>query len=361
MSQEPPIEYSGHKVLVFTAVFIPIQVICVALRYLSRYLKKGSWGFDDVLILASLFFQIILGILCICSVHYAGVGYHVAHLQTIRPDPDIVWRKYLTAVSLVYFWTVSIPRIAFLVLYYRLFPDQKLRRVVIVLIGLLIALTLAPGIAKFAACRPFAANWDEQIPGAKCIDKVNLFLWANFPNILTDVMILLLPMPTIWNLQAPLRLKISLVAIFAVGSLGLAGAIARFVIFFEKGETGTTVDGTWAAVDIIIWAQLETGMYLISACLMSYRPILERIAHMSMFSKIWSISGLRRSSDKGGFQQHNPDGAMQPRTQQGRTGFLPLNDIHCEDSQIVVTTDIEVAHKGHQKDFWKGSEGCNVV
>lgn len=130
-----------------------------------------------------------------------------------------VWGKYLVAISLLYFWTVSIPKIAILVLYHRLFPDRRLRRTVVILIGVLIALTLATGITAFSACRPFAANWNPKIPGSFCIDKEGLFRWASFPNILTDVIILLLPMRTIWNLHTSLQLKIGLVSTFAVGSL----------------------------------------------------------------------------------------------------------------------------------------------
>lgn len=52
MSEETSSNYSGRKALVFTAIYIPIQVLCVALRYLSRYLVRGPWGFDDILIMA---------------------------------------------------------------------------------------------------------------------------------------------------------------------------------------------------------------------------------------------------------------------------------------------------------------------
>lgn len=49
--------YSGNKLLIFTAIFVPVQIFCVALRYLSRYLVDGSWGLDDILIVTSLVLQ----------------------------------------------------------------------------------------------------------------------------------------------------------------------------------------------------------------------------------------------------------------------------------------------------------------
>lgn len=55
---------------------------------------------------------------------------------------------------------------------------------------------------------------------------------------------------------------------------GLITSIVRFAAFFKNNSF---IDGTWAAVDLIIWTQIKTGFYLISACLPTYRPLLDRI------------------------------------------------------------------------------------
>ena len=56
----PSPEYNGAKLLTFTAVFIPTQIIAVALRYLARYLVEGPWGLDDILIFTSLSLQMCM-------------------------------------------------------------------------------------------------------------------------------------------------------------------------------------------------------------------------------------------------------------------------------------------------------------
>jgi hypothetical protein len=53
----------SHYPFVFTCVFIPIQILSVALRYLSRFLVRNAWGFDDILIFVSLLFQVGLGVI----------------------------------------------------------------------------------------------------------------------------------------------------------------------------------------------------------------------------------------------------------------------------------------------------------
>lgn len=138
---------------------------------------------------------------------------------------------------------------------------------------------------------------------------------------------------------------------------GLVGSIIRFIIFFQKNSFN---DGTWSGVDLVIWTQLETGTYLMSACLMTYRPILERLTSIRIFKRLSSIPGSKPSGSKEDIQR-GANVALHHRSQQGTTGFHPLTDNPCEDSQIVVTTDIEVAHKDHKRDSRKTLEQGSIM
>lgn len=60
LGPESSAEYSGEKLLIFTAVFVPVQIAAVALRYLTRYLIKGAWGLDDILTLTALVLQLCM-------------------------------------------------------------------------------------------------------------------------------------------------------------------------------------------------------------------------------------------------------------------------------------------------------------
>ena len=56
-------------------------------------------------------------------------------------------------------------------------------------------------------------------------------------------------------------------------SSGLATSIARFATFFD---TDALEDGTWASVNLTIWTIVESDVYLIAACLPTYRALLKR-------------------------------------------------------------------------------------
>ncbi len=130
-----------------------------------------------------------------------------------------IWGKYLVGISIFYFAGVNIPKMAILALYRRLFPNKSNRYVIYALMGILIGLTISTVVTALVACIPFAANWDPTLPGARCINKEAFFRWGSLPNIITDIVMLILPMRIVWNLHTTTRLKIGLTITFVFGSL----------------------------------------------------------------------------------------------------------------------------------------------
>lgn len=229
-------EYVGWKVDIFTGVFLPLQVAAVGLRFYTRRLTRSSWGIDGGITLVALILQIILAGLSLgsCSflesynshqthlksaaVKQAGVGFHLGYLEQTQPEVLLVWGKYLLAISLLYFFLVNIPKLAILALYRRLFPQRSMHIIIWILVGILCSTSMATIIAALAACTPFEANYDPALPGAVCINKEALYVWSSIPNILTDVVILCLPIPTLLKLKVTTRVKWALVFTFLVGS-----------------------------------------------------------------------------------------------------------------------------------------------
>lgn len=141
------------------------------------------------------------------------------YLEETNPALVFVWGKYLVAISILYFASVNLPKMAILALYHHLFPNKDIRLVVRILLGVLVCLTISTVITGLASCRPFAANWNPKLPGAYCINKEAFFRYGSIPNILMDIVMLILPVKVIWNLHTSTRLKIGLIATFAAGSL----------------------------------------------------------------------------------------------------------------------------------------------
>lgn len=68
------------------------------------------------------------------------------------------------------------------------------------------------------ACTPIRGFYDFSVP-AKCINTVQ-FYWASAVlNVITDFLILVLPMPVVWKLHMSLRRKIGVSLLFVMGGL----------------------------------------------------------------------------------------------------------------------------------------------
>jgi hypothetical protein len=147
------------------------------------------------------------------------VGQHLKYLEEHSPEKPELWGKYLLTTAILYSITVSIPKLAVLALYRRLFPMRKVQILVYILAGILVCGSIANTITSLAACKPFKANWKPKTPGAKCIDKESFYTWTSVPNIVTDVIMLVLPLPIVWNLHNTKRIKLGLTFTFLVGSL----------------------------------------------------------------------------------------------------------------------------------------------
>lgn len=68
------------------------------------------------------------------------------------------------------------------------------------------------------ACRPIAAGWDATILNAKCIDRPALFQSTAALGVVTDVLIILIPIPMVFRLHLSRSKKVGLLALFTVGS-----------------------------------------------------------------------------------------------------------------------------------------------
>lgn len=70
----------------------------------------------------------------------------------------------------------------------------------------------------FFYCKPIRMIWDVTVQGNCINDYVQVVVTGAF-NIFSDLAILVLPLPMLWRLQLGINHKLSLIGIFALGSL----------------------------------------------------------------------------------------------------------------------------------------------
>ena len=149
----------------------------------------------------------------------AGVGRHGDALATVDPEKLINYRKSLVVVEFLNVAAFTCAKIAILALYLRIFTLKPYRISAYVIGSIVLANWLVAFVLSCFKCAPFAYNWDRTIPYGSCLDINREYQWITFPNIVTDVMILLLPMRVVWKLQVPRVQKIGLAVTFLTGCL----------------------------------------------------------------------------------------------------------------------------------------------
>ncbi|KAJ5419970.1 hypothetical protein N7465_002489 [Penicillium sp. CMV-2018d] len=165
--------------------------------------------------------------------------------------------------------------------------------------GVSIAWGIAIILVSVFQCTPIARAWDTRIPGT-CINLKASFIGNAVPNIVTDILILSLPVRVVWGLHASITHRLSIIGIFLLGSLfvypflhvvtGLwhviFTSVYRFTTLFEFNPT----DIAWTLGKSCTWCIVESSTGIISACMPTLRPLF-----LILPSKFSSQSGTQRT------------------------------------------------------------------
>ena len=130
-------------------------------------------------------------------------------------------------------WPMSIPfvKISILSLYVRIFGGVTyLRRMAWVLSIFTITWAIMVVLVVAFQCVPSEASCNPKVRG-RCINFAAFSIAGSVPDVLVDFIMLVLPMPAVWKLQKALAERISLMAIFALGSLFVEPSISISELF----------------------------------------------------------------------------------------------------------------------------------
>jgi hypothetical protein len=85
-----------------------------------------------------------------------------------------------------------------------------------VIAGVVIGYSVAITFALIFACRPIQKAWNAALEGS-CIDRNGLYAATAVTNTVTDVALLIVPLPVVISLNMPTIQKIGLLFMFVIG------------------------------------------------------------------------------------------------------------------------------------------------
>ena len=118
--------------------------------------------------------------------------------------------------SLLWNATVCFSKLSVLLMYAAMIPKSSMLKWARALGGLITIWNIANIITVLLLCRPFAKNWDFELLGT-CGSQPTFYFAMWFLNLVADAIIIVLPMPYLYNLQLAWRKKLAAMALLSIG------------------------------------------------------------------------------------------------------------------------------------------------
>ncbi|KAJ5652581.1 hypothetical protein N7507_010007 [Penicillium longicatenatum] len=240
-----------------SGVFTGLELFAVILRIVARRLGQVNWNNDNWFIYLGVFWTLALNIVVIMYTRFGGAGLHEAFVEQTQPQMLIFFEKAIPPLAISWVLASTFPKLAVLQLYVKVFAIKREARITCFVTGLiLVGNCVGTIIAALCVCIPLKALWDPSVSG-KCININQFYRWARLANVLSDVVVLALPIPHILSLHATKKTKLGLMITFLFGGIGFVAALVTWVEYFK---TNAVSDATWAAATILPWSVVEVDI-----------------------------------------------------------------------------------------------------
>ncbi|KAI9728095.1 MAG: hypothetical protein M1834_007811 [Cirrosporium novae-zelandiae] len=251
-------------------LFAFLATVSVVLRMVSKRLANLPVVLEDWLIFAALFFDYGCVAIHLAAVLAGGVEQHATE---VKPSDMVILLKLILPLEIVYAVALLFVKFSIMSFYIRIFGTKNSFRIsVYIVMFLVMAWCVSLILETLFLCRPLAYNWDQTIDGT-CGNRNTTFVSAGVLNMITDILIMLLPIPHIWKLQLQMANNISLVAIFSLGIFATAVSIVRLKSLMDIDFT----DVTYSTPIAFLWSLLEMKLAVINANLPLLRPVVSRV------------------------------------------------------------------------------------
>ncbi|TLD14713.1 hypothetical protein PspLS_11081 [Pyricularia sp. CBS 133598] len=208
-----------------------------------------------------------------------GTGRHV-WAGTIKSTR--AWGIGMFIVQLTYVLVLGLVKYSTLCLYWRVFGAEKRNRVPIwAMAALVTAWVVAILATTIFECLPVNAYWERfdlenpmPFDQFKCtVDSKRFFIGTAIPTVVTNLLLLAMPVPYVWRLRMPTPQKVAVLAVFLFGAIVTVISAIRLVVIVNVDVTDA--DMTWNIVDSIIWSHVEGNIAIFCCCLPTLKPILD--------------------------------------------------------------------------------------
>ncbi|KAK4131566.1 hypothetical protein BT67DRAFT_444614 [Trichocladium antarcticum] len=256
-------------VITICSVLSAVSIAIVCARLWIRH-KNHGLAADDWLATVSMVFALIYSILCIVQTKY-GLGLPLA----LRPKANLIpYTRTNYAGRPIYQLGISFFKVALLISYQRLFKGTHhviYRRVVWTAMVAVVAGHLGCALTLILACTPVKKSWNPLMEG-KCLAAGPSFTAYAVVTIISDVVVVIIPIPVLLKLKVNTGKKVGLIVIFLLGLFTTLCSVFRYLEIdrIQHGDGNSTM--------LIVWGVIEFNVGNIVSSLPFLAPIFLRKA-----------------------------------------------------------------------------------
>ncbi|KAI0965936.1 hypothetical protein F4678DRAFT_467077 [Xylaria arbuscula] len=294
-------------IYVLSAVLIIASAVAVGLRYKARRLRAAPWKTDDWLVTAATLFLWGLAIILIYGASVGTIGTHTKlNPETggviVTPKENQISEfgglsQILTVIALGFL------KFGIVMFYRRIFISDGFRRFTLGILVLIVLWTLAFFLATVLECNGQNLNllWKSIVTFKTQCQKYKTIQLAHcVTDVATDLIVLSLPLPSIWALHTSIRQKVVISLMFLIGFLSVAAGTARLVIVAEDivETTAGARDVRGVETNVLVWTFVEVGVGIVAACLPTFKPLFDNRSVDSVVASVRSKTSLKTLDSK---------------------------------------------------------------
>ncbi|KAK4677472.1 hypothetical protein QC764_405080 [Podospora pseudoanserina] len=272
-----------------------LSTVSVLLRLWARYIKAQKLWWDDWMIVFSQLWNFVT-VGFIFAMYSAGMGIHA---DKVPMENIVLMAKFLVVAEILYAFNLVFTKMAILFMYYRIFRFPYFKKMAWGISAFIIAWVITITFLFIFICVPVEKLWYPHLPG-RCINQVGTWIANAISTIVSDIAILVLPIPQVWKLQLRQSEKIGVTVAFCLGFFVVFASAYRTTVLF----TYTNDDPSYSLAPTVGWTAIEMSAGIISANLPTLAPIMSLIlTRMGISGSL--ITGGSGSGSKNGFSSKN--------------------------------------------------------
>ncbi|MCJ1461458.1 hypothetical protein MMC07_000055 [Pseudocyphellaria aurata] len=265
-------EQKGKEIYTLGILGIISSTLFLLMRIYTKVRINRSFKSEDVCVVLAWFCSVATVLLVLVSYQQNGEGRHIWNV-TIAQFAE--YQKFVVASAVIYVACLGLAKTSILLIFRRISSEKRMHLAIYIVGVAVFVYSVVTACLLVFPCRPFARAWDATITTGSCINRPAVYVATAVCNIVTDVFILIIPIPMVIKLKIPLPQKFGLACMFAVGSLTFITSVIRLVTL---KPLFTTIDQTWAVATPAIWIVVEANLVIICCCFLALKSFLRHHA-----------------------------------------------------------------------------------